>query len=91
MDEIYPPRLAGWGQQGAKIQTKNTKMIRMVFFVQKSEDFNFSLLVGSGKKSRLLVKLFNFHFFIPDILKEADINYFLMPFKFLTWNHKCHE
>ena len=49
----FPFGLAGWGQQEAKIQPKkklfkkkDTKMIRMVKFIQKTEDFNFSLLGG---------------------------------------------
>ena len=56
--------------------TKNTKMIRMVYFIQKSEDFNFLLLGGSGQKSRQSVRLFDFDFLVLNILKEADINFF---------------
>ena len=51
-------------------------MVRMVQFIQKSEDFNFSLLGGSGQKSRLSVELFDFNFLVLNILKEADINFF---------------
>ena len=58
-------------------------MIRMVKFIQKSEDFNFSLLGGSGQKSRLSVGLFDFNFLVLNILKEADINFF---FKVLIIN-----
>ena len=64
-------------------------MVKMVQFIQKSEDFNFSLLGGSGQKSRLSVRLFDFNFLVLNILKEADINFFFKVLaKFGDNNHK---
>ena len=42
----------------------------------ESENFNCSLLGGSGQKSQLSVGLFDFNFLVLNILKEADINFF---------------
>ena len=63
-------------------------MIRMVQFIQKTEDFNFSLLGGSGQKSLQLVRLFDFNFLVHNILKEADINcFFKVLAKFGDYKH----
>ena len=34
------------------------------------------MIGGSGQKSRLLVRLFDFAFLVQNILKEVDINFF---------------
>ena len=64
-------------RQGFKKNKKNAKMIRMVLFIQKTEDFNFSLWGGGQGKIQAVSLTFNLclYFSVPNI-KEAEINLF---------------
>ena len=67
---------------------KTTKMIRMVQFIQKSEDFNFSLLGGVRAEIKAVSQTFDFNFLVLNILKEGDINFlFKVLAKFFDYKH----